>query len=59
MQAAAAVSSSRDSAPNASEVATAKYDASRRSAVAPSNTSRVSGVTAGSERRNGASSASE
>ena len=32
-------------------VATPKNAASRRSAVAPSNTSRVSGVTAGSERR--------
>ena len=57
-QAAAAVSSSRVSAPKASLVATAKNDVSRRSAVAPSNTSRVSGVTAGSARQNGASSAS-
>src|SRR5215510_15659729 len=58
MQAAAAVSSSRLSAPNASLVATAKKDVSRRSAVAPSKTSRVAGVTAGSERQYGARSVS-
>ena len=50
-QAAAAVSSSRVSVPKASLVATAKNDVSRRSAVALSNTSRVSGVTAGSVRQ--------
>ena len=57
--AAAAVSSSRVSAPKASLVATAKYEVSRRSAVAESNTSRVSGVTAASVRHSGVSSASE
>ena len=41
----------RENAPNDAVVATPKNAASRRSAVAPSNTSRVSGVTAGSERR--------
>ena len=48
----------RENVPNASVVATAKYAASRRSAVAPSKTSRGSGVTAGSARSIGAVSAS-
>src|SRR5882757_7696734 len=57
-QAAAAVTSSRDSVPKASLVATAKNEVSRRSAEAPSNTSRVSGVTAGSVRQYGTRSGS-
>ena len=52
--AAAAVSSTREKAPKAAVVATPKNAASRRSAVAPSNTSRASGVTAGSARSCGA-----
>src|ERR1041384_5333144 len=53
MQAAAAVSSSRESAPKPSVVESPKYPASLRSALAPSNTSRVSGVTAGGRARTG------